>query len=195
MVIEIREIATKEMALYDAIPNHVSVETVLRVESVGAGLAGFRLVEHRLAEPYIKDYCAPGDDRPSAWGASFDPSRWGLFLAGDGQRAVGGAAVTIDAAVYPLDCFQREDLSVLWDIRVHPEYRGRGIGTALFRRAAEWARDRGCGQLGIETQNVNLPACRFYVMQGCVLGAIHRLGYAGLPAVAHEAMLLWYLDL
>jgi hypothetical protein len=30
---------------------------------------------------------------------------------------------------------------------------------------------------------------------GCELGVIHRHGYAGHPKVAHEAMLLWYLDL
>ena len=47
----------------------------------------------------------------------------------------------------------------------------------------------------IETQNVNVPACRFYAQQGCHLGAILRYGYAGCPEVAHEAMLLWYLDL
>ncbi len=29
----------------------------------------------------------------------------------------------------------------------------------------------------------------------CELGAIHRYGYAGTPHVAHETMLLWYLDL
>ena len=59
----------------------------------------------------------------------------------------------------------------------------------------DWARKKGCRQLKIETQNVNVPACRFYARQGCELGAIHRYGYAGCPDVAHEAMLLWYLKL
>jgi hypothetical protein len=47
----------------------------------------------------------------------------------------------------------------------------------------------------IETQNVNVAACRFYASMGCELGAINRYGYAGVPAVAHEAMLLWYYKL
>ena len=108
---------------------------------------------------------------------------------------MGGAAVSAGARVYPLDYFQRDDLTVLWDIRVREDVRGRGIGTQLFASAAAWARDRGYRQLGIETQNVNVPACRFYARQGCRLGAIHRFGYAGRPDVAHEAMLLWYFDL
>jgi len=88
----------------------------------------------------------------------------------------------------------RTDLAVLWDIRVSPDRRGKGIGTQLFRRAADWARERGCGELKVETQNINVRACRFYAGQGCRLGAIHRHAYRE-EHVAHETMLLWYLDL
>jgi GNAT superfamily N-acetyltransferase len=83
-------------------------------------------------------------------------------------------------------------LAVLWDIRVQPERRGRGVGKALFYASVDWACRRGCRQLKVETQNVNVAACRFYASQGCELGAIHRYGYAGHPQVGHEAMLLWY---
>ena len=86
----------------------------------------------------------------------------------------------------------RTDLTVLWDIRIHPDYRRQGIGQALFRAAETWARSRGCRQLKVESQNVNLPACRFYAKQGCVLGAIDRFAYADLP---DEVQLLWYKDL
>jgi GNAT superfamily N-acetyltransferase len=89
----------------------------------------------------------------------------------------------------------RSDLAVLWDLRVQPEQRRKGIGRRLFQQAAEWARVQGCTQLKIETQNVNVPACRFYARQGCHLGAVLRYGYSGCPDVAHETMLLWYLDL
>jgi len=46
--------------------------------------------------------------------------------------------------------------------------------------------------MNVETQNVNVPACRFYVSQGCYLGAIRRFAYAELP---DEVQLLWYRDL
>jgi hypothetical protein len=47
----------------------------------------------------------------------------------------------------------------------------------------------------IETQNINVPACRFYQRMGAQLGEIHRFGYAEVPSVAHEVMLNWYLEL
>jgi len=195
MTLVIEEIGPESYPLYDAIPIAYTVESMLRVDVLDGGLGGFRLVEEKLPAPYIKDYDRQGDDRPSAWAKEFDLSRWGILLASDAGCPVGGAAVAVGAAVYPLDRFQRQDLAVLWDIRVAPEERGRRIGTKLFKMAASWARERGCGQLGLETQNVNVAACRFYAAQGCTLGAIHRLGYAGIAEVAHEAMLLWYLEL
>jgi GNAT superfamily N-acetyltransferase len=54
-------------------------------------------------------------------------------------------------------CRGRDDVAVLWDIRVSPRERGRGIGSALFRAAGDWARARGCRWFKIETQNVNVP--------------------------------------
>ena len=89
----------------------------------------------------------------------------------------------------------RKDLAVLWDIRVHPDFQRNGIGTKLFNYAAKWSREKGCRQLKIETQNVNVPACRFYAKQGCRLGVINRYAYAGHPKVGHEVMFIWYLEL
>jgi phage shock protein A len=87
---------------------------------------------------------------------------------------------------------RRADLAVLWDLRVAPALRGRGVGAALFRAAEAWALARGASWLKIETQNVNVPACRFYARRGCTLGAIHRFAY---PALPEEAQLLWYKPL
>ena len=86
----------------------------------------------------------------------------------------------------------RSDLAVVWDIRVSPDLRGRGIGAALFDSAEKWAETQGCRQLKVETQNINVAACRFYASQGCSLGAIHRFAYPELP---DEVQLLWYKTL
>lgn len=197
MPFHIQQIAPDRLAEYEAVPIAFRVESVLRLEVVAGGLVGLRLVEEPLAEPYVKDYDGHGKEESGLspiWPGGADLSTWGLFLARDGGRAIGGAAVTVETeSLYALE--GRPELAVLWDIRVHPAERSRGIGRALFWRAASWARQQGCTQLKIETQNVNVPACRFYLAQGCELGAIHRYGYAGCPDVAHEAMLLWYLDL
>ena len=61
----------------------------------------------------------------------------------------------------------RSDLAALWDIRIQPDYRRRGIGSRLFRRAGEWgAGAKGSRQLKIETQNINVAACKFYARPG-----------------------------
>ena len=86
----------------------------------------------------------------------------------------------------------RSDLAVLWDIRVLPENRRRGVGAALFGAAEAWALARHCRQLKVETQNVNVAACRFYAHRGCVLRAAHDGVY---PEWPDEAQLLWYKDL
>jgi GNAT superfamily N-acetyltransferase len=158
---------------------------------VAGGLGGMLLQEIPVEQPYIKDYDAYGEI-PTDWPRKFDVTRWGFFLAMEGGEPVGAAAVAFDTSgVFMLEA--RRDLAVLWDIRSQPTHRGTGI--PLFRYAVDWARKRGCRQIKIETQNVNVPACRFYQRMGCHLGEIRRFGYAAVPAVAHEIMLNWYYDL
>ena len=193
--VEIREMGPEALAEYAAIPTAYTVESVLRVESVDKGLGGFRLVEEKVT-PYRKDYDDHdhGDENPLSWAGQFDISSWGIFMAFEGSTPVGGATVAVDAAVMEWlgDC---KDVAVLWDIRVRPEHRGCGIGSGLFQHAADWARSRGYKQLKLDTQDVNVPACRFYVKQGCELGGIVRDAFTDCPAIAHEVMLLWYLAL
>jgi GNAT superfamily N-acetyltransferase len=149
--IHVQEIGVDLFSSYGKIPAWYKVESVFRVEVIDGGLGGFRLVEEKVAAPFIKDYDGQDDDNPTGWAASFDVSSWGIFLATDGNRPVGGAAVAIDAPIYPMDRFQRQDLAVLWDIRVHPDGRGHGTGSKLFKYAVDWSRHQRRGQLGLET--------------------------------------------
>jgi GNAT superfamily N-acetyltransferase len=179
-------------------PGQDGGQDVARQSLGGSGLGGLALVERKVEPPYLKDYDL--DDRVAGWAEQFDVSRWGFFLAmsaggeGGASAPLGAVTVAFDTpSVRMLD--GRRDLAVLWDIRVQPEARGQGVGAALFGAAAEWARERDCTQLKVETQNINVPACRFYARMGCKLGAVHRHAYAAVQAVSHEVMLLWYLDL
>ncbi len=118
-------------------------------------------------------------------------SKWGVLAAWREGLRVGGAVVAFDAGdVHMLE--GRRDLAVLWDIRVAPGARREGVGTALLRAVESWAIARGCRQLKIETQNTNVPACRFYQRRGCVLGARIPGVYPDRP---HEVQMLWYKDL
>jgi GNAT superfamily N-acetyltransferase len=190
MITAIEEISPDHLAEYASIPSRFEVKSMLEVELVDGGLGGM-LLHERPVRPYIKDYDANGES-PANWPRRFNVTNWGFFLARVGNGLVGAAAVAFQTTgVFMLEV--RMDLSVLWDIRVRPEAHGTGI--PLFRYAAEWSRLRGCTQMKIETQNVNVPACRFYQRMGARLGEIHCHGYAAVPAVAHEVMLNWYLDL
>jgi GNAT superfamily N-acetyltransferase len=190
MPVEIVEIPAGQLDQYAQVPIKFEVRSIFAVELIGGGMGGMRLVEEPVPAPYIKDYDL--DESPGDWPVKFDVRNWGFFLARQGELIAGAAAVAFGTTgVFMLEA--RRDLSVLWDIRVRPECRGAGI--PLFRHAAAWSRQRGCTQMKVETQNVNVPACRFYRRMGCEWGEIHRFGYAGVSAVSHEVMLNWYLDL
>jgi GNAT superfamily N-acetyltransferase len=187
MRIDVTEEPLPDLAEYARVPIAFEVRAVLDVAADGGG--GFVLSERAIHPPYVKDYDAL--ERPESWAERFDLARWGWFAARRDGRRVGGAAVAFDAPdVHLLE--GRRDLAVLWDIRVAPDARGHGIGAALFRAAQAWAAARGCRRLKVETQNVNVPACRFYARMGCRLGAVHPAAYPGLP---DETQLLWYRDL
>ena len=188
MSIDVREepIAAA-LAEYASIPIAFTVRVVLDVLVRESGLGGLMLMPRAVDEPYVKDYDAL-DGGPAGWPARFDMSSWALFAARREGRMIGGAVVAFDTpGVEMLE--GRRDLAVLWDLRVAPDARLQGAGAALFGAVEAWAADRECRRLKIETQNVNVPACRFYARQGCVLGAIHRFAYPDLP---DEAQLLWY---
>ena len=154
-------------------------------------MGGLGLRERSLTTPYLKDYDAIAGNHPTDWERRFDLSNWGLLSARLDGRRIGGAAVAFHTN--GVDMLEgRRDLAVLWDLRVSPELRRRGVASALFAAVEHWARSRGCRQLKVETQNINVAACRFYASQGCELGAIHRFAYPDFP---DEIQLLWYKDL
>ena len=150
---------------------------------------GFKLTKRAIQVPYIKDYDAV--ENPRDWPKSFDLANWGFLVARSNGVRVGGAAVAHDTPGLTM-LEDRRDIAVLWDIRVSPDIRGKGVGTALFKSAEMWAITRGCRQLKVETQNINVPACRFYAKQGCVLRAIRPNVYREFP---DEIQLLWYREL
>ncbi|MDX6269384.1 MAG: hypothetical protein QOD28_607 [Acidobacteriota bacterium] len=180
------------LAEYARVPIAFEVEEVFDVALRERGLGGFVLAARNLGVPYVKDYDAIEDESPAHWARRFDVSNWGLLAAHSEGVRVGGAVVAFDTAGLDMLEGRGRELAVLWDIRVAPEARGRGVGSTLFRAAEAWARKRGCRWLKVETQNVNVPACRFYARQGCELGAVNRFAYPQLP---HEVQLLWYKKL
>lgn len=79
------------------------------------------------------------------------------------------------------------------DIAVEPRFRKHGVGRALIQRAVEWALANGFPGLMLETQNINVAACRLYQSCGFELGGFDRNLYKGLTPSTDEIALYWYL--
>lgn len=110
-----------------------------------------------------------------------------MIGAYDGGKRVGGATAAFDTP--GVDMLEgRRDLVVLWDLRVSPDARRRGIGTALFRAVEAWVVQRPCRELKVESQNTNVVACGFYARQGCTLREANHGAY---PALPDEVQLIW----
>ena len=174
---------------YACISIAFDVRSVLDVRaSPPGGSSAFELVERPLGNAYVKDYDALAGEDPATWPARFDTSGWAVFAAYGEQGRVGGAV----GVMQPDDSDMlegRSDLALLWDIRVAPSSRGQGIGDALLAAIEHWARDGGARELKVETQNINVPACRFYARNGFDLRAVNPHAYPELP---DEIQMLWY---
>ena len=190
MPIEIVEQSPALLGNYGDIPISFTVDSQYQVEALDRGLGGWRLTVERVRPPYVKDY-DEGGERPLRWLKRWDLANWAVLAAMRNGLRLGGAVVAWNTP--GVDMLEgRDDLAVLWDLRVHPDHRREGVGSRLFQHAAAWARAKRCRQLKIETQNSNVRACKFYAKQGCYLGAVHPGAY---PEFPDEVQLLWYLDL
>jgi GNAT superfamily N-acetyltransferase len=167
----VREAPISELGELGSISIAFEVSRILDVSSPDEGLGGLVLNEIPVAEPYVIDHDAREGEGPSRWSKRFDLSNWGLLFAEiDGAR-VGGAVIAFDTPnLFMLE--GRRDIAALWDLRVQPEFRGMDVGRSLVKAAEAWANERGCRVLKIETQNVNVTACGFYVRQGYTLRSI-----------------------
>ena len=92
--------------------------------------------------------------------------------------ALSEATLLGSASLVAHDMDTRPDLSPwLASVYVAPEYRNRGVGSALVRRAMEEARDRGVGRLYLFTPNKEA----FYTHLGW--STVERTDYKGEPVV------------
>ncbi len=126
-------------------------------------------VKHYARDNEVRDYF----DRP-------DHAGW-LAYAGDevvGQILVGA---------------HWNRFAFVWDIAVRPDWRRRGVGGRLMGQAIAWARAKGLAGVMLETQNINVPACRFYESLGFALRGFDAGLYRGFDHSTREMALFYYL--
>ncbi|RAU95559.1 GNAT family N-acetyltransferase [Paenibacillus sp. YN15] len=178
---------------YDSIPMRINVTSYYKVEKLNRGLGGFALVETSV-KPHVKDFCTGDDESVTRWEKRFDISNWAFFMAFDGECPIGAATVLSRTKEINM-LAGRDDLAVLWDIRVHDDYKGQGVGQRLFDMAVSWSREQNLSQMKIECQNNNVPAVKFYHKQGAVLSMVDEYAYYNEPEYRHETQFIWYLQL
>jgi len=190
MQFEVSEAPIADVAKLAVVPTVFQVE---RIFSIGPrdATGAYSLSEQATAAPWRKDYDKIRGEGPTEWPKRFNLANWGFLQARAEGTRIGGAVIAFNSPDVRL-LEGRTDLALLWDIRVAPPARRLGVGAALFRAAEAWALARGCRELKVETQNINVPAGRFYAKMGCTLRGVDRLAYKILP---DEIQLLWYKTL
>ena len=183
--LEVKPLKEVDLLDYEQIPIQYSSFTKIVVD------ADHRLRILPLPEKFLKDYDQDENARPTSWSRQFDIQNWGCIRARVKDRIIGGAVLAYRTP--GLNMLEgRQDMAILWDIRVAEAERGQGVGTALFLAAEQWAREKNCKTLKIETQDVNPSACFFYQGRGCELHGLNRGVYKNYP---EELQLLWYKEL
>ena len=173
--IVIQPLSAANQADLNRCDNSFTVETELHL-TVEDGRIGYTV--HPVT-PYIKRYGPEAYDAQAYVGKP-DHAAWLAYV--DGQLA---------GRILVHENWNR--FALIWDIAVGPPYRRQGVGRRLIAQAVAWARSRGLPGVMLETQNINVAACRLYERCGFVLGGFDACLYRGVMPGTREIALFWYL--
>ena len=170
MPIEIVQQPTGALHGYSVVPISFTVDSRYRVDAVDGGLGGWRLTEERVEPPYVKDYDEYGRRAAYPVAEAMGHLPLGVFAAVDEGVRIGGAVVAWNTP--GADMLEgRDDLAVLWDLRVHPDRPPPGPPARVCSAAPPSGREgRGAGASRSRPRTSTCGACKFYAGQGCYLG-------------------------
>lgn len=190
-MIYIKEMDNSCFEMYDNLSMNVDVRTVYEIKRINNGLGGFCFEEVEVT-PYIKDLSVY--ERATEYETNFDIGKWRFYMAFDEEKPIG--AMTVAGTTPNLNMLSgRDDVCILWDIRVIDGYKHQGVGQKLFDMGIKRAKEDGYKQMIIECQNNNAPACKFYHKQGAVLSKIDMYAYFLEEDCKNEVQFIWYLDI
>ena len=182
MPVEIRREDHRALDAYATIPVAFDVREAVRTP-VADGALACRIVH----PPHRKDYDAIPGNHPRDWPTRFAVDRAEFIAAFQSGDRIGGAVAVVD----PADVARlggAPPLALLWDLRVAPAVRGRGVGRALLAATEARVREIGLPGLVVETQDINVAACRLYAGAGYGITSIDAHAYAALPG---ETQIIW----
>jgi ribosomal protein S18 acetylase RimI-like enzyme len=180
--IELRPLTDADVPRLTHIRPTYKSATILEVQRFGEGLAqGWQLAERTLPQPFDKGtmYDFDAERQADIRERLSRPDETYLRVADYEGLLVGVVDVELQAW---------NDTAYVWNLMVDVNYRRNGIGRRLWHRARDFAKQSGVRALLIETQNTNIPACRFYERMGCRLVGLHETMYANRSAADAEGM-------
>lgn len=180
-MVDIFEVPITMLSHYERIHNGFWVkERVTRFTPTG-------IETEFVIPPWYKDYDTEEANRPSSVVRQYDASTWTLVIASRNGKWIGGGLSILGCTEYDL-AEHRDDIAIVHDFRVSEDERRKGVGRALWASIEKWGATHGATELRVETQDVNVPACRFYRTMGCKLHSIDQAAYGiGCP----ETQLIW----
>ncbi len=84
-----------------------------------------------------------------------------IIAAFDGDEAIAYIHLTINDAETPL--LASEDIGRVAGAYADPEYRNKGLGTALLREAVRWAKENDLKSLYVEGESANIQGGNFWM--------------------------------
>lgn len=132
--------------------------------------------EEKFSERYVKQY--DNEDIDSTY--IDDPGK-AVFLYYTDHKCIGQIRL----------CSNWNGYALVEDIGVCSSWRKKGIGTKLLEKAVQWAKQNHHIGLMLETQDVNVSACRFYAKNNFIIGGVDTMLYSKF-STAHEKAIFWY---
>ncbi len=80
----------------------------------------------------------------------------------DGDKLVGFCSVVINQDIVE----RQKPIIMLWNLRVHPEYRGQGIGSQIMKFIEDFGKEKGVDFIFLGCDADNQSARKFYKKLG-----------------------------
>jgi ribosomal-protein-alanine N-acetyltransferase len=104
-----------------------------------------------------------------------------------------GWVATLNDAIlgYYILLFRKNScIARLYSIAVAPEYRGKGVGSAMLQHAENRARKKGCKKMHLEVKDTNTAALNMYIKHGyTIIDFLQDYYREGMPAYRMEKTL------